>query len=368
MANTCFVISPIGEAGSEQRIRADKILKHVIKPAVEPLDYVVIRADQISSPGLITSDIVRSIADAALVIADMTGHNPNVFYELAVAHSLLKPVISVMEAGETIPFDVSNSRIIFINHTDLDSVANCIEAIKAQVASIATESVPLDNPISIALTIRSLKMSENSFERTQGEILEGVQKIITKIDEVRQISRGWSIEAVLDPSLLQSPARRAREREFARAVSGKSILLIGVESTHDSLGVPEQTEISERLEQITKQMSDKFPGLNVTYYRRPEFNEILRSKMFHTNDFVIAPVGWETDALLQWVFSEYPWAKAKFIGLVEYSRGTLSTYSKWIDDLPCTVTYEEDATYYDNLEDTISNILYAICVRESRKG
>jgi hypothetical protein len=76
---TCFVIAPIGEPESEIRKRSDQILKHVITPAVQQFGYEPLRADQIAEPGLISSQVIQHIMNDPLVIADLTGRNPNVF-------------------------------------------------------------------------------------------------------------------------------------------------------------------------------------------------------------------------------------------------------------------------------------------------
>jgi phage gp29-like protein len=75
----CFVIAPIGEEGSDVRRRSDQVLKHVIAPAAKECGYETIRADKISEPGMITSQVIQHLLEDALVIADLTGRNPNVF-------------------------------------------------------------------------------------------------------------------------------------------------------------------------------------------------------------------------------------------------------------------------------------------------
>ena len=109
---TCFVISPIGEEGSDTRERSDQVLKHIITEPIEKLGYTVIRADKISEPGIITTQVIEYIVDAELVIADLTEKNPNVFYELAIRHAIRKPLVQMIKKGETIPFDVAATRII----------------------------------------------------------------------------------------------------------------------------------------------------------------------------------------------------------------------------------------------------------------
>lgn len=98
----CFVISPIGEEGSETRERSDKVLKYIICDSVEQLGYEVVRADKISEPGIITTQIIEHIIDSDLVIADLTDKNPNVFYELALRHAIRKPLIQMIMKGEII--------------------------------------------------------------------------------------------------------------------------------------------------------------------------------------------------------------------------------------------------------------------------
>ena len=79
----CFVISPIGEPSSSTRRKSDQVLRHIIRPAVEPA-YRAVRADEIAEPGLITSQIMQHVIEDDLVISDLTDLNPNVLYELAV--------------------------------------------------------------------------------------------------------------------------------------------------------------------------------------------------------------------------------------------------------------------------------------------
>ncbi len=117
-----FVISPIGAPNSPERKRADQILNHVIDPIVSEFGYKTDRSDKIDKPGIITSQIINHIINDSLVVADLTGHNPNVFYELAVRHAIKKPVIQMIKKGERMPFDVRQARTIEIDHQDLDSV------------------------------------------------------------------------------------------------------------------------------------------------------------------------------------------------------------------------------------------------------
>src|SRR5437016_1598412 len=84
---TCFVISPIGAAGSETRKHADDVFKSIIKPATDQCGLIAHRSDHLVKPGRITDEMHERILNDDICIALLTGRNPNVFYELAVAQS-----------------------------------------------------------------------------------------------------------------------------------------------------------------------------------------------------------------------------------------------------------------------------------------
>jgi len=173
----CFVVSPIGEEGSETRERADQVLKHIISTSVEPLGYTVIRADKISEPGIITTQIIEHIVDSDLVIADLTEKNPNVFYELAVRHAIRKPLVQLIRKGDIIPFDVAATRIIQFDLHNLDSVAAAREEISSQVKSLENGNNDVHNPISVSLDLKVLKESGNIEERSLADIVEAISDL-----------------------------------------------------------------------------------------------------------------------------------------------------------------------------------------------
>ena len=96
----------------------DALYTDVIGPTCVEFGFDVIRADDIYLPGLILADIVRSINDAQLIIADITTDNPNVFYEVGYAHGIGKPTILMSDRRrEKLPFDVSGMRTLFYDNT-----------------------------------------------------------------------------------------------------------------------------------------------------------------------------------------------------------------------------------------------------------
>ena len=106
----CFVVSPIGEEGSEIRNSADQVYKYIISPVCEKCWFEAIRSDQINLADSIPQTIIDNLKSAELVIADMTGHNQNVFYEMEFRACTPKPMIHIRNKTEPIPADVAGIR------------------------------------------------------------------------------------------------------------------------------------------------------------------------------------------------------------------------------------------------------------------
>jgi hypothetical protein len=83
------------------------------------LKLKVVRADDLFGAGPVVVDIWQQINSARLVLADCTGRNPNVFYEIGIAHAVGKPVILTMQQREDVPFDISHLRSFQYKHTPL---------------------------------------------------------------------------------------------------------------------------------------------------------------------------------------------------------------------------------------------------------
>src|SRR5207248_8991106 len=88
------------------------IYEELIAPALEEAGYLVQRADSFLDQQNILMDVVRGIDQATLVVAELTSLNPNVLYELGVAHGLKKPTVLLAQDIAEVPFDLRSYRII----------------------------------------------------------------------------------------------------------------------------------------------------------------------------------------------------------------------------------------------------------------
>ncbi|MGI8806855.1 MAG: hypothetical protein ACR2KK_03235 [Acidimicrobiales bacterium] len=178
-----FVVGQIGDKGSAERKRADDVIQYVIRPVVEspPFELAVRRADLDPMPGQITTHIVQGIINAAAVICDLTGRNPNVFYELGVAHAFARPVILLVKDPASLPFDFRNERVIPLGDDDkmgvaeaenakrqLDAALTLVLAAGYAVTNLVTDAAAArsldqlapDNPVAAELTAIRDKLSE----------------------------------------------------------------------------------------------------------------------------------------------------------------------------------------------------------------
>jgi len=106
----CFVLMPFAD-------KLKPIYDDHIIPAVENAGLRCERADDIRGINLITWDIWERINRARFLIAELTDRNPNVFYELGLAHALSKDVILITQSMEFVPFDLKSLRCITYEFT-----------------------------------------------------------------------------------------------------------------------------------------------------------------------------------------------------------------------------------------------------------
>ena len=106
LKDTCFVIMPFSSV-------FDAEYHDIIRPAVEAAGLTCIRADELYSKPQVIADIWKSLRSARVVIAELSGRNTNVFYELGVAHVLGKPVIIITRNQEDVPFDLKALRYLY---------------------------------------------------------------------------------------------------------------------------------------------------------------------------------------------------------------------------------------------------------------
>lgn len=101
----------------------DTIYSDHIRPLARRAGFSIERADEIYGTQPIIEDIWECINSAEIIIADVTGRNPNVMYEIGMAHTVGRPVIILSQRIDDVPFDLKHHRCIAYSYTP----RGCIE-------------------------------------------------------------------------------------------------------------------------------------------------------------------------------------------------------------------------------------------------
>lgn len=212
MANKqCFLISPIGEEGSETRILADKIRAFLKYEILNGLDYECIRADDINKLGMITSDIIAHIIDCDLVIAVLENNNANVYYELALRHATAKPCISIASREKVgdrfdgLPFDTQQERVFKFPRKDMLDYTDGSEIDSTDFAKFKNQLINViktyneqkyeyQNPVTMArhkvLLPRGMTM-QGIVDHIDEKMDSLYQDIGKRIDTIEDITNSW---------------------------------------------------------------------------------------------------------------------------------------------------------------------------------
>ncbi len=185
---TCFVMMPFGGY-------FDGYYTNVIRHAVSISGLLPRRADEIYSTGAIIDDIHKAILNSEICIADVTGRNPNVSYELGMAHAAHKPVIIITQDLKDVPFDYRHLRIITYDPKNYgweasfrSSVENTInEVLKNPSGHVALRAVQTDQG-------KMCKHLTNIFLETAYD-LERINKMYCDEQGNTVIKTSWIVKA-----------------------------------------------------------------------------------------------------------------------------------------------------------------------------
>lgn len=110
-SDLCFVLMPFSDD-----LDVQKVYVEYVKPTVEACALRCLRADNVYGVSGIMQSIWEAINQSRVIIADVTGRNPNVFYELGIAHTLGKPVVMMTQSMNDVPFDLKHLRCIVYDY------------------------------------------------------------------------------------------------------------------------------------------------------------------------------------------------------------------------------------------------------------
>jgi hypothetical protein len=132
---TCFVLMPFGAP-------FDSYYRAVFAPAIDRAGFMPVRSDDVAKPGAIIDQIWKGINAAEVCLADLTGCNPNVMYELGLVHALGKPVLQLVQNTRDLPFDLQHLRHITYRTTASDWQGRLQDEIVRVLAALRDDPSP----------------------------------------------------------------------------------------------------------------------------------------------------------------------------------------------------------------------------------
>ena len=245
----CFFIAPIGPDNSEERDRSDGVLEFIVARAANELGLEAIRGDQLAEPGQITLQVIEHVLGAKVAVADLTGRNPNVYYELAIRHTAKLPTVLICERGETLPFDIAPMRTIFFSHTDLRDADRCRAEIVRQLRKALDGAV--DSPVTASVDLQRLQAG-NTVERTVAELVTGVSQLERVVSDV------WK-------RLQRTDSATSRIQIYEDIMIQQMSLLREVEQQLTALEVLAHERNDSELEAETQRTREFFRALALSY-------------------------------------------------------------------------------------------------------
>lgn len=184
MAKTAFMIMPF----SDNTVRT--AYDCVVKPVFDRMKLKIRKADEIWSVNPIYDDIIKEIQAASVIVVDISGKNPNVFYELGVAHTIKqeKTIILTHDEIASTPFDVAHFRII--KYADSIQSSKRLEVeLESTIRTITTDS--FDENVSEFEAIYKLFTADGNMVGTVVDLL-----FLASQDGVVAKSVGYSFNVV----------------------------------------------------------------------------------------------------------------------------------------------------------------------------
>ncbi len=189
----CFFITPIGLAGTSERKRADDTLRAIVEPSAEAAGLATVRADTIDEGGHITLQVLEHCINAKAAVADLTGGNLNVYYEVGIRHALSQPLVLIADESmrEALPFDLLQQRTIFYTDT-LDGAASARESVTQQLRRALAGNV--DSPVQAAANLRGLQEGD-AVHQTLAQLVNQVAEFPALVERIANTRGGLPPEA-----------------------------------------------------------------------------------------------------------------------------------------------------------------------------
>jgi hypothetical protein len=146
----------------------------IFRAALEGAGFEVQRADDLFGPRPIMLDIQQAILRSDIVLGEMSGRNPNVFYELGLAHAIGKPAVLVANREDDVPFDLRHVRTIIYDSTEPGWEDQLRTSIAMAAQAAMTSSHPWPPPLTQTFSADPMTISIDVPDMEQPLIVEAL--------------------------------------------------------------------------------------------------------------------------------------------------------------------------------------------------
>lgn len=216
----CFVIMPFGGW-------LDDYYLSVYCPAIIAAGLEPHRADDLFRPSTIVNDIWAYTKRAKVLLADLTGKNPNVFYELGLAHALAKPAILIAESMDDIPFDLRALRIILYDKNAPDWGRILKEKIETSMKEVLASPVEAVLPAFLDVKAAGAKPSVSAEQKDVIEIKQELELLRREIRSQNIEARPVKMRSDIGPDDARSLVRSMVERDVPDEVILRKLEQLG---------------------------------------------------------------------------------------------------------------------------------------------
>ncbi|MGE0100980.1 MAG: tetratricopeptide repeat-containing protein [Blastocatellales bacterium] len=182
-----FIIRPFGkkESADKVEINFDEVERLLINPALEKLRISGRTTVEIMRAGNIREDMFNRLLTADIAIADITLHNPNVFYELGIRHAFRdKYTILLRSKASPVPFDLLTDRYLEYRHDNpADSIDELVNVLQQSLGAEKTDSpvfqyLPHLKPEDKGLFLAVPREFREAVERAKGKKQRGDLRLL----------------------------------------------------------------------------------------------------------------------------------------------------------------------------------------------
>jgi len=176
-------------------------LYEMVRGTCKELQIDVQRADEINQPGPIINQIFVTIGQADAIIGEVSTRNPNVFYEIAIAHCEGIPSILLAQedAVNQLPFDIQHNRVLLYRKGDIGSLKNRLHEALVYIRDVVERGKKPDEKDYVHDLSRGQQITtEGFFEASRMEIASHHGLVPPIVEETREQSNGGWVITVRD--------------------------------------------------------------------------------------------------------------------------------------------------------------------------